>query len=72
MCRRVVYGQQNRRDSHLQARAVIVTTGGAGQLYLNTTNPPVATGDGMAAAYRAGAALMDMEFGPVSSYSSVI
>jgi L-aspartate oxidase len=45
-----------------RAQAVIVTTGGAGQLYLNTTNPPVATGDGMAAAYRAGEALMDMEF----------
>jgi L-aspartate oxidase len=45
-----------------RACVVIVTTGGAGQLYLNTTNPPVATGDGMAAAYRAGAALMDMEF----------
>jgi L-aspartate oxidase len=45
-----------------RARAVIVATGGGGQLYLNTTNPPVATGDGMAAAYRAGAALMDLEF----------
>lgn len=43
-------------------RAVILATGGAGQLYKNTTNPAVATGDGMAAAYRAGAALMDMEF----------
>lgn len=45
-----------------RARAVIVATGGAGQLYLNTTNPLVATGDGMAAAFRAGAELMDMEF----------
>jgi L-aspartate oxidase len=45
-----------------KGRAVILATGGAGQLYENTTNPAVATGDGMAAAYRAGAALMDMEF----------
>ncbi|MGB9793099.1 MAG: L-aspartate oxidase [Thermacetogeniaceae bacterium] len=44
------------------APVVIVATGGAGQLYQNTTNPTVATGDGMAAAYRAGAELMDLEF----------
>ena len=45
-----------------RAPVVIVATGGAGQLYRNTTNPTVATGDGAAAAYRAGAELMDMEF----------
>ncbi|NPV28696.1 MAG: L-aspartate oxidase [Firmicutes bacterium] len=45
-----------------RAGVVVAATGGAGQLYLNTTNPAVATGDGMAAAYRAGAELMDMEF----------
>lgn len=45
-----------------RAPVVIVATGGAGQLYKNTTNPAVATGDGMAAAYRAGAELMDLEF----------
>ncbi|NLI90640.1 MAG: L-aspartate oxidase [Peptococcaceae bacterium] len=44
------------------ARAVVIATGGLGQLYKHTTNPEVATGDGMAAAYRAGAELMDMEF----------
>ncbi len=44
------------------ASAVIVCTGGAGQLYLHTTNPSVATGDGMAMAYFAGAELADMEF----------
>ncbi len=44
------------------AQAVVLATGGLGQLYKYTTNPAVATGDGMAAAYRAGAELMDMEF----------
>lgn len=44
------------------ARSVILATGGAGQLYSRTTNPPIATGDGMAISYRAGAVLEDMEF----------
>ncbi len=44
------------------AKAVILCTGGAGQLFLHTTNPPVATGDGMAMAYFAGAEMADMEF----------
>ncbi|MEJ7698905.1 MAG: FAD-binding protein [Pyrinomonadaceae bacterium] len=44
------------------AKAVILCTGGAGQLFLHTTNPTVATGDGMAMAYFAGAEMADMEF----------
>jgi len=44
------------------SKAVIIATGGLGQLYKHTTNPAVTTGDGIAAAYRAGAELMDMEF----------
>jgi len=44
------------------AKQVILASGGAGMVYRETTNPPVATGDGMAAAYRAGAQLRDMEF----------
>lgn len=46
----------------LWADAVVLATGGAGQLYRVTTNPAVATGDGVAAAWRAGAELADLEF----------
>ncbi|MGE9781818.1 L-aspartate oxidase [Janibacter sp. G368] len=45
-----------------RARAVVLAAGGLGQIYSATTNPSVATGDGMAAALRAGAALADLEF----------
>jgi len=45
-----------------RARAVVLATGGIGQVYSATTNPSVATGDGVAAAFRAGAVIADLEF----------
>ena len=49
-------------DREVPADAVILASGGAGQLYAHTTNPVVTTGDGVAAAWRAGAVLADLEF----------
>jgi L-aspartate oxidase len=46
----------------VSCRAVVLASGGLGQVFSQTTNPAVATGDGMALAYRAGAVLRDLEF----------
>ncbi|MBU4464885.1 MAG: L-aspartate oxidase, partial [Actinobacteria bacterium] len=55
---RVVLG----RREIVEAEAVVLASGGAGELYAHTTNPVVATGDGIAAALRAGADVRDLEF----------
>lgn len=61
-CGALVLDEHAGRQFLLAARAVVLTTGGAGQVYARTTNPANATGDGMAMALRAGAVLQDMEF----------
>jgi len=61
-CGAVVLDEISGRPFVLPARAVVLSTGGAGQIFARTTNPPNATGDGIAMALRAGAVLQDMEF----------
>ena len=57
-----IYDRRSWQVFPVLAKACILATGGAGQVYLHSTNPKVATGDGIALAYRAGAAIMNMEF----------
>lgn len=61
-CGAVVLDEHSGKQFILPAKAVLLSTGGAGQIFARTTNPPNATGDGMAMAFRAGAELQDMEF----------
>jgi L-aspartate oxidase len=49
-------------ETIVRARSVLLATGGLGHVFLNSTNPDVATGDGVAMAYRAGAEISDIEF----------
>ena len=61
-CRGALVWDSERDKVLVWAKQTILCTGGTGQIYRETTNPEVATGDGLAIAYRAGAELRDMEF----------
>lgn len=61
-CRGALVWNKDHGKTLVWARRTILATGGAGQVYRETTNPDVASGDGMALAWRAGSLLRDMEF----------
>jgi L-aspartate oxidase len=61
-CRGIRFIDERGEPGHVSGRATLLATGGAGQVFAETTNPEVATGDGVALAYRAGARVADMEF----------
>ncbi len=58
----LVYNDETQEYETIYSSAIILATGGIGQLYKYTTNPAGATGDGLAIAYKAGAVMQDMEF----------
>ena len=61
-CGAVVLDAEGGEPIEIRAKLVALATGGCGQVYRHTTNPAIATGDGIGMAYRAGAAIANMEF----------
>jgi L-aspartate oxidase len=62
VCRGALVWNPQHGKTLVWAKQTVLCTGGVGQIYRESTNPPVATGDGLAVAWRAGAELRDMEF----------
>lgn len=62
ICRGALVWNPRHGKTMVWAKQTVLCTGGVGQIYRETTNPPVATGDGLAIAYRAGCELRDLEF----------
>ncbi len=62
VCGALACEERIKRQVRIQAGAILLATGGMGRVFTDTTNPDVATGDGVAAAWRAGAVVSDLEF----------
>lgn len=62
VCRGAAYLDRDGRLQHAEAARTLIATGGAGQVFRETTNPAIATGDGIAMAFEAGARVVDLEF----------